>query len=79
MNRIKVIDGVLTVHPGAEVRLSEGQAIPRAHKLEALKGRSGRYKVLDPVQFKTGEVLAVSEIAKAQRPQVELLDAAEAA
>lgn len=78
MDRIKVVSGVLTVPPGGRVRLSLEQSQPRAHKLEGVKGRKGEYVVRVPIQFKTGEELAIDAVAKAQLPQIEFLDPAPA-
>lgn len=78
MKRYKVIAGVLQVSEGARVGLSPAQVAPRAHKLNPVEGEDGVFTAAAPLQFKTGEVLAVSEIARFQRDQVEDLDPPEA-
>ncbi|MNO08740.1 hypothetical protein D3C81_2315610 [compost metagenome] len=35
------------------------QAAVRAHSLEAVAGKKGRYIILDAVQFKAGEVIVI--------------------
>ena len=74
MNRYKVTSGVLGVSAGARVQLTPDQAAPRAHRLAPVDGEKDVFVARDVLQFKTGEVLGVSEIAKGQAGQVELLD-----
>ncbi len=77
MQRIKVIAGVLNVSGGARVELSADQAADRRHNLKPVDGTEDLYEARVPLQFKKGEELKVSEVAKGQLDQVEFLDAVE--
>lgn len=75
MKRIKVIAGVLNVSQGARVVLSAAQAKSRAHKIAPVAGDvDGLFVAAAPLQFKAGEQLSVTEVAKGQLDQVEFLD-----
>lgn len=60
MSQYEVTQGPLTLAPGIVVRLNEQQAALRQHALK--KRKDGAYEVLQPVQFKNGEVLGFDEI-----------------
>lgn len=82
MKRIKVVSGVLAVSQGATLDLSDEQARSRRHNLDPATGEGGaalpgRFVARVPLQFRAGEELGVSEIAKGQLDQVEILDPAD--
>lgn len=60
MSQYEVTQGPLTLAPGIIIRLNEQQATLRQHALK--KRKDGAYEVLQPVQFKNGEVLGFDEI-----------------
>lgn len=78
MRKIKVLNGVFAVSAGAVVGLSAAQAAPRLHNIEPVKNGDAvvpdTFRAKAPLQFKTGEELAVSEVAKGQLDQVQFLD-----
>lgn len=55
-----VTQGPLTLAPGRVVRLNGQQAALRAHALKQRK--DGAYEVVQPVQFKNGEVLGFDDV-----------------
>mgnify|MGYP006198611951 CR=1 FL=1 len=52
------VDQPITLYSG-ELILTAAQAAARAHSLEAIAGKKGRYTILDAVQFKAGEVIVI--------------------
>lgn len=52
------VDQPITLYSG-ELILTAAQAAARAHSLEAIAGKRGRYTILDAVQFKAGEVIVI--------------------
>lgn len=52
------VDQPITLYSG-ELILTAAQAAVRAHSLEAVAGKKGRYIILDVVQFKAGEVIVI--------------------
>ena len=52
------VDQPITLYSG-ELILTAAQAAVRAHSLEAVAGKKGRYIILDAVQFKAGEVIVI--------------------
>lgn len=54
MEQIKTIETV-RLHTG-NLKLTEVQAMPRKHLLQAIEGKRGVYEIKDTVTFKAGEV-----------------------
>ena len=52
------VDQPITLYSG-ELILTAAQAAARAHSLEPVEGKKGRYVILDAVQFKAGEVIVI--------------------
>jgi hypothetical protein len=52
------VDQPITLYSG-ELILTAAQAAARAHSLEAIAGKKGRYIIMDAVQFKAGEVIVI--------------------
>lgn len=52
------VDQPITLYSG-ELILTAAQAAVRAHSLEAIAGKKGRYIILNAVQFKAGEVIVI--------------------
>lgn len=76
MRKIKVTAGVLNISQGARLILSKEQALPRAHNLELVPGDvEGLWVASAPLQFKVGEEISVTDVAKGHLDQVEFLDA----
>jgi len=74
MNTYEIINPI-TLHSGI-VKLSDEQAKHRLHKLEAIKGKSGHYKITGPNQFKAGEVIGYDgDIPKGAANDMEELSA----
>ena len=62
---------------GGELILTEGQASARKHCLEPVEKKKGRYTILEPVQFKIGEVIVIpGEPDKALDQRLEKVDKA---
>jgi len=40
-----------------KLELTEAQAKPRAHSLKRVKGEAGIYEIIEPVEFKVGEII----------------------
>lgn len=66
MNRYKVVEGPITLHPGAIVGLDEKQYARRAHVVKPRPDvGDGVYEATGPFDFKTGEeFVLVGEIGK---------------
>ena len=52
------VDQTITLY-GGELILTDAQASARAHCLEPVEKKKGRYTILEPVQFKAGEVIVI--------------------
>lgn len=64
---------MVAVGPGTVVQLAAKQAARRTHRLEALG--EDRYRTLDVMQFKVGEVVGFEEpLSKRLREQMERLE-----
>ena len=44
---------------GGELILTDAQASARKHCLEPVEKKKGRYSILEPVQYKVGEVIVI--------------------
>lgn len=52
------VEQTITLY-GGELILNAAQASARAHNLEPVENKKGRYTIVSPVQFKAGEVIVI--------------------